>query len=248
MHHSIRTLIAGLAPVMALTLATGTVATAKPVAVEYSIKYIGFSIGNAILTGDISPEKYHLDGRVTLSGVARRMAGDGGSLRSIGVVTRSSLRPKSFSWRFDGYKGLSQVAVLYADGNVRKVTAKLAPGTKKDRVEVLPEHHLDVIDPLTGFAMLDNGNPESVCSGSRALFNGVSRFNVSLQYLGVDNGAIMCSFAYHPVAGHPRDVDVEAAAQRKNNVWFKRIGSVYLPVKIIMEAKVGSVTIEAKNM
>ncbi len=248
MHHPIRLFPAFLATVFAFIVWTTGVAFAKPVNVEYSIRYLGFTIGSAQISGDVSSKKYQLNGRMDLSGMARRIAGQGGSLKSSGVVTRTSLRPKNFSWRFDGYKGLSQVAVQYADGNARKVTAKLAPGSNKDRVALLPKHRRGVIDPLTGFAVLAKGKPQAACSGSRAMFNGVSRFNVSLKYLGAEDGTIMCSFVYHPVAGHPREVDPKKAARRKNTVWFKKFDSVYLPVKAVMEATVGSVTIEATNM
>ena len=157
MHHPIRLLLAGLASTLAFTFATGGVVAAKPVKVDYSIRYVGFTIGSAQISGDVSTKKYQLNGRMDLSGIAKRIAGEGGSLKSSGVVTRTSLRPKNFSWRFDGYKGLSQVAVQYAGGNASKVTAKLAPGSNKDRVALLPKHRRGVIDPLTGFAVLAKG-------------------------------------------------------------------------------------------
>ena len=53
------------------------------------------------------------------------------------------------------------MAVQYAGGNASKVTAKLAPGSNKDRVALLPKHRRGVIDPLTGFAVLAKGKPEN---------------------------------------------------------------------------------------
>ena len=96
MHHTIRLLLAGLASSLAFTFATGGVVAAKPVKVDYSIRYVGFTIGSAQISGDVSTKKYQLNGRMDLSGIAKRIAGEGGSLKSSGVVTRTSLRPKEF--------------------------------------------------------------------------------------------------------------------------------------------------------
>lgn len=220
-------------------------ANAKPIDVEYSIRYFGFTIGNAWLKGDVSKSKYRLQGNIILSGIARQLAGEGGYAESVGVVTKRSLRPRKFSWRFSGRKGNSQVAVRYVRGNAQKVVAKLPPAYSDDRVMLKAQHKRGVVDPFAAVALPYQRKPESVCKGSRALFNGVSRFKISLRYQGKDGDMIVCNVVYRPIAGHPRRIDPEKAARRKNTVWFKRIGGVYLPAKAVMEGKLGNVTIEA---
>ena len=217
---------------------------AKPIDVEYSIRYFGFTIGNAWLKGDVSKSKYRLRGNIVLSGIARQIAGEGGYAESVGVVTKRSLRPSKFSWQFNGRKGNSEVAVRYARGNAQKVVAKLPPAYSVDRVMLKARHKRGVVDPFSALALPYQSKPEAVCKGSRALFNGLSRFKISLRYQGKDGDMIVCNFVYRPIAGHPRRIDPDKAARRKNTVWFKRIGGVYLPAKAVMEGRLGNVTIE----
>ncbi len=217
---------------------------AKPIDVEYSIRVFGLTIGNARLKGDVSKSKYRLRGDIVLKGIARRLAGEGGYAESVGIVTKRSLRPRNFSWRFSGRKGESQVAVRYARGNAQKVVAKLPPAYSDDRVMLKDQHKRGVVDPFSALALPYQEKPEAVCKGSRALFNGVSRFKISLSYRGQDGDMIVCNFSYRPIAGHPRRIDPDKAERRKNTVWFKRIGGVYLPAKAVMEGRLGNVTIE----
>lgn len=190
----------------------------------YRVTLNGLAIGKANLAGRFNGTEYRIDGQGRLTGIAGALFEYSGSAAATGRIRNGRTSPSAFSADASDGKRATSVRMNMVDDGVRRI--ELDPKPKPHqvnhpaRVQITAAHKRGVIDPISALITpggFDGENfDRSICNRSVPIFNGRERFDVKLEYKGVQviqgsgNGAysgpvLVCQARYRPIAGHRSD-------------------------------------------
>jgi hypothetical protein len=257
--------ILGLALMSApLALMAPPSARAASLDIAYDISLLGLTIGNATLTGDVGGDKYRMEVRARLSGLAGAVTGGRGAgtaSGTMGALATGTGLPPAASFAVTAANSSEQRTVRM---NIEKgaVTAsEVAPplDERPDRVPLLDEHRRGIIDPISALMMpVANGDPRNACNRTIPIFDGAARYTISLSYAGVkdvstdgyEGPVTVCAVRYAPVAGHRNRRPVKFMADNRDiSVWLAPVAGARLmmPYRISMKTMIGTLVIEASR-
>jgi hypothetical protein len=134
---------------------------------------------------------------------------------------------------------------------------------KPDRVPVRDKDKRGIVDPVGAFIIAVPGADPLVgpaaCSRTIPVFDGFTRFDVRLAYVGqrrvtatgYSGPVAVCALRYVPIAGHrPDRPGTKFMAENKNiEMWLAPIESarVLLPYRISVKTMIGTAVIEASE-
>ncbi len=230
---------------------------------EYDISLAGFPIGVANVTAQIDGDKYKLDAKARLTGLAGVLVSGKGGAIATGQVSGARVYPATFAVTSASSDQSRSVRMALVSGNVQQVEIDppLPDWNVPDRVPVSEVHKRNIIDPLSALlmpvAIKAEGLEASACNRSIPVFDGAARFNIVLAYTGTKkiesdgyNGTVVvCTARYVPVAGHRpnRRVTKFMVANRDIETWLAPVPgeSVYIPYRISLKTLAGTTVIEA---
>jgi hypothetical protein len=239
-------------------------AEAAALKVDYRITLGGLTLGQADLSGTFERDRYDLQMKAQLTGMAGLLSGSGrGGASARGSVANVRLVPSGFSAMGQTSSAQRTVQVGIEGGNATRVEINPPFERRTDRVPLTDEHKAGIIDPLSAtlVAVPRNSRPgdPANCDRTMPVFDGTLRFDVVLSYVetkrvqkpGYSGDVLVCSVRYVPVAGHRPDLPSVRfmAANQDINVWLAPVEGTRLlaPIRISVATMLGTTVIEAER-
>lgn len=233
--------------------------------VEYDIWLAGLPIGVATMDAKIEADRYRLDLKAQLTGLAGVLTGGKGGATATGLLFGNRPVPLSFSAISSTTDATRTLRMALSGGNIQAVDIQppLQDWDRPDRIPVAAGHKRGVIDPLSAILLPAVGRPgkeASVCNRSIPVFDGATRFNVVLAYAGTktvsktgtyEGPVAVCSIRYVPIAGHrpARSVTKFMQANREMEAWMAPVAGTHLfvPYRISVKTMAGTTVVEASR-
>ncbi len=250
-------------------LLTAPFASALPAAAQgsfsgvYNVSLIGLSLGTATVSGKVSGNDYRIEAYANLTGLASAVSGAKGSAVSSGAIQNGQLAPSAYATSSSNSKETRTVRIGMAAGTVKAVDIQPPFDEQAGRVPLTDAHRRNILDPLSALIMTvkpgDASNGAAVCRRSIPVFDGYTRFNVDLGYVGTRQVAaqgyngpvIVCNARYKPIAGHrPNRKATQFMIDNKDmEVWLAPLGDgrAMVPYRIAVRTMVGMTVIEARR-
>jgi hypothetical protein len=254
---------AGCAALMVGLLSTGAQAQAQGLSARYSVKMLGLTLGHASLSGVFGPAAYKVEARARLSGIAKAITSAKGAAQSTGIIRSGRVLPSGYATTSSNSRETRTVRMGMNAGNVRAVDISPPIPERSGRVPLSGGHRRNIIDPLSALVFpVSSKGPLTgavACNRTLPVFDGYTRFNITLRYAGTRNvqtkgyagPAFVCKARYVPIAGHQpaRDATKFMSSNKQMEVWLAPLGAsrVMAPYKIAVQTMVGMVEITANR-
>jgi len=229
----------------------------------YNVSLIGLSLGTASVSGKLNGNDYKIEAFANLTGLASAMSGAKGSAVASGAFQNGQLAPAAYATSSSNSKETRTVRIGMQAGNVRAVDIQPPFEEQEGRVPITDAHKRNILDPLSALIMPikqgDATNGSAVCGRSIPVFDGYTRFNVDLAYVGTrqvqtqgyKGNVVVCSARYKPIAGHrPGRKATQFMIDNKDmEVWLAPTadGRAMVPYRIAVRTMVGMTVIEARR-
>lgn len=228
----------------------------------YNVSLIGLSLGTATVSGQVGPSEYKIEAYANLTGLASAVSGAKGSAVSTGSIQNGQIAPAAYATTSANSKETRTVRIGMSAGNVRAVDIQPPFENLEGRVPVMEAHKRSIVDPLSALIMPVKGdvsNGADVCRRSIPVYDGYTRFNVDLAYVGTrrvevpgyNGNVIVCNARYKPISGHrPNRPATKFMADNKDmEVWLAPLGEskIMVPFRISVRTMVGMTVIEARR-
>jgi Protein of unknown function (DUF3108) len=247
------------AALLALAVAAGLAAPARAanVDVAYDISLLGLPIGSATLSGDVGSERYSLEVRAKLTGLAGGITGGRGAGTATGVTAGGA--PVTSSFAVTAANSSEQRTVRMNIERNAVAGSDIAPPLEErpDRVPVTDMHKKGVVDPISALMMpVSASDPRTACNRTIPVFDGAARYDITLSYGGTkqvtsegyEGQAVACNVRYTPIAGHRNRKPVRFMAENKDiQLWLAPVSGtkLMLPFRIAVKTMIGTAVIEA---
>jgi hypothetical protein len=189
-------------------------ARATTVRAKYTIFYLGLPVGDieTVKTFGVSTYQTSLDARV--AGIATIVSNFKMNMQSNGIIRKNVVQPNNFAAEETGSGESQTMRMTLVGGSVKSV--EIAPPVRDldQRVPLLDEHKKNIVDPASALIMTvpsgQDASGPSACSRTLRLFDGFSRSDIALEFVGTEDvntsgyrGKVsVCSVRYLPIAGH----------------------------------------------
>ena len=239
----------------------GSAARAETLTAAYSVRLLGLSLGTAGLVGSVEPKAYRLQASAKLSGIAAAVSRSEGAATASGVISKGRILPATYASASSNSKETRTVRMALNAGNVSAAEVAPPADPSVDRVPVTEAQKRGVIDPLSAILMpVATSGPligPAACARSIPVYDGVTRFDVPLSYVGTrkvsaigyDGPVVVCAARYRPVAGHRRDREATRfmAENKQMEVWLAPLeeARALAPFRISVATMIGTLVIEA---
>jgi hypothetical protein len=241
-------------------------ASAETMHANYRVSLIGLPIGVAVANGAVVDNHYKIDLNVRLTGLAALVSSLRMAVASSGGYQGGAISPAGYATIASNSRETRTLRMAMGEGAVRQI--QISPpwddSQNPERVPVTEAHKHDVIDPLSAFMMPvpDGASPvgPAACNRRVPVFDGFTRFDVMLSYVGVKEvkthgyaGPVtVCAARYVPIAGHkPSNQATQFMADNKNmDVWLAPVPNLRLvvPYRVSLMTQAGTAVIEASEL
>lgn len=239
-------------------------AAATALRVEYRLTLAGFTLGQAELAGTFAGERYDLQMKAQLTGIAGLFTSSGqGGASASGAVSGSRIVSSGFT--ASARTGSSERTVRMALGSGNAGTVEIEPPfeLRPDRVPLTESDRRNVVDPMSAVMAIaaNRARPDdaSNCNHTLPVFDGTQRFDVVLSYAetkavtkpGFSGNVIVCNARYRAVAGHrPQRWAVKFMEENRDmSVWLAPVEGTRLlvPLRIAIRTYYGMSVVEAEK-
>jgi hypothetical protein len=249
-----------------LSALNGAAAQAENMRASYRVSLVGLPIGVAVASSSVEASHYKIDLNVRLTGVAALVSSLKMALASSGDVQDGTIAPNAYATTASNNRETRTLRMALRDGDVRAV--QYAPHWDEDvgpeHVPLTPEHKRDILDPLSAFIMPVPAGASPVgpaaCNRRVAVFDGYTRFDVTLDYVGVrdvtttgyEGPVTVCSARYFPIAGHKVNARSTRfmAENKEMEIWLAPVPNahVVVPYRVSLMTLAGTAVIEAAEL
>jgi hypothetical protein len=229
----------------------------------YNVSLLGLPIGTANTTGELSRTAYRIEANAKLSGLATLVANSKGAATGSGAIAGGHILSASYAVTAANSAMTRTMRMSLAGSAVTAVDISPPFEDKPDRIPIRDQDKRGVIDPLGAFVFPVVGADPLVgpaaCNRTVPVFDGYTRFDVRLAYIGQRRVAAtgysgpvaICAVRYVPIAGHrPDRPGTKFMAENKNiEIWLAPVESarVLLPYRISVKTMIGTAVIEASQ-
>lgn len=229
--------------------------------IHYGVSLIGLPIGSAAVTGRIDPSSYRMEASAKMGGLASILSSSRGAATAAGVMAQDRPAPTAYATTSANSTMTRTVRLAMNAGTVIGVDIAPPFDPQVKRVPITDADKRNIVDPLSAFVMTvpqsSDGVGPKACNRTLPIFDGGTRFDITLSYVGTrhvatkgyDGDVSVCSARYKPISGFR--VDGKAAqymAENRNlEAWLAPVAGtrVVLPFRISVLTMVGTVVIEA---
>lgn len=238
-------------------------AGAETLRVRYSVSLIGLPLGTAHLNGSFSPSAYSIEAGAKLTGVATLVTRSGGAATASGAIAGGRIVPAAYATTASNSETTRTVRMSMTGRAVRGVDISPPFEEKPGRVPLTDANRRDIVDPLSAAVMVVPGVEPVVgpaaCNRKLPVFDGYTRFDVTLSFVGLRQVAIpgysgpvaVCAARFTPIAGHrpARETIKYMTSNRHMEAWLAPVGGqrVLVPFRISVKTRVGTTLIEARE-
>ena len=253
-------IVAGL---LVALLCAGGGARADTWRASYSVSLIGLPIGRVDISGKISQTAYHVEGNAKIVGLASLLSSARGAASGSGQIALGKVLSSTFATTAANSKLTRTVRMALSDGDVIDVDISPPIVDKPGRIPLRAEDKRGIVDPLgaifTPIAAREPLIGPAACNRSVPIFDGYTRFNIQLTYVGerhvsakgYSGPVVVCSARYIPVAGHDpaRPAIKFMVENREMEVWLAPIESarVLVPFRASVSTMIGTTVVEASE-
>ena len=250
---------------MTLVFLAGVVAAAHADTwrATYSVSLLGLPIGTAGAVGEFSRTAYRIEANAKLSGLATLVANSKGAASASGAIVAGHILPATYAVTAVNPTLTRTMRMSLAGSAVTGVDISPPFDDKPDRIPLRDQDKRGVIDPVGAFVIsLPGAEPlvgPAACNRTIPVFDGYTRFDVRLAYVGQRrvaavgyNGPVaVCAVRYVPIAGHrPDRPGTKFMAENKNiELWLAPVepARLLLPYRISVRTMIGTTVIEASE-
>lgn len=257
------TLAAGLLLVAAVAVGPASAAEGWParVSATFQVEFAGVDVGTFDFKSSTSGSGYTLSGTGHLSllfGALKWM----GTGEASGKFAADGIQPQSFVSTYKSTSKAGGTRMVYSGDTISSVLHDPPKGPKEGTVPVLPQHLMNVLDPMSAVLAMSKGTTGNPCSRRIPVYDGRARFDLILQPRGTvqlsettPSGqpgiGYVCRIKYVPIAGHKPDDDTRTMAQSTEiEIVLRPIPSanVFVPYKVTVPTMAGSAVLKAKRV
>ena len=235
-------------------------AHADQVKARYAVTLLGIPLGSASLDGDVGPGGYKVAVNAKLSGLAAMVSSTRGAATAAGAYLKGAIIPSAYANTSANSKETRTVRIAMQGGAVKGVDISPPMEPVPDRVPLTEAHKRNIVDPLSALIMPVPGTDPVVgpaaCNRTLPVYDGFTRFDVSLSYAGTrrvqtkgySGPVVVCNVRYTPIAGHRNRKSVQFMSENKDiQVWLAPVGParVVVPYRISVATMMGATVIEA---
>jgi hypothetical protein len=247
---------------LALALA-GVGAHADILHAIYRVSLIGLPIGVADVNATLTPTSYAIDASAKLSGLATLVSRARGASTGQGAIVDNHVVPATFATTASNASMTRTIRMSLAANAVTGVDISPPYEDKPDRVPLSDKDKRGIVDPVGAFVLPAPAKGPLVgpasCDRTIPVFDGYTRFDVSLSYVGqrevsakgYKGPVAVCAVRYVPIAGHRRDRPATKfmADNKDLEVWLAPIDGarVLVPFRVSVRTMVGTTVIEASE-
>ena len=242
----------------------GPPAAAATLKVDYKITLSGLAIGDVDFTGVFDGDRYDMNVKGQLTGLAGAVSGGSqGGASAAGTVAGSRLVPSGFSAVGRAGSNERTVQMAVSSGNVTAIAINPPFEPQPDRVPVSDAQKRGIVDPLSGLVAIaaNRARPQEAANCNRTIpvFDGTQRFNIVLSFnetrlvrkAGFTGNVLVCDIRYVPIAGHrtQRPSVRFMAENRDMSVWLAPVeGTRFLvPIRVSVRTMLGTTLVEAER-
>ena len=249
--------------VLSATPLLGQAACAETVHIRYGVSLLGLPLGTAGFSAAITPVSYRIEGSAKLSGLVTIVTNSRGAASSSGAISGVRVLPASYANTATNPETTRTVRMGMTAGNVNAIDISPPFEDKPGRIPLTEASKRGIVDPLSAIVMtVPAGAPlvgPAACNRSIPIFDGYTRFDVTLSYVGTRQIAakhytgpvVVCAARYTPLAGHrpQRAATKFMAENRQMEAWLAPIESarVLLPYRVSVKTQVGTTVVEAQE-
>lgn len=242
----------------------GAHAQAEGLTASYTVNLVGFSLGTATLSGKFGPDGYSVQAYAKLTGLAQAMTSAKGAAQSNGAIRGGRILPSGYATTSSNSRETRTVRIGMNAGNVRAVDISPPIQERPGRIPLQAGHQRGIIDPLSALVFPVGGSGpiggEAACNRKLPVFDGYTRFDITLQYSGMrtiqtkgySGPVVVCKARYRPIAGHRpgRKATQFMIGNTKMEVWLVPLAKarVLAPYKIAVNTMAGMLTIQARAL
>lgn len=248
---------------MLATLAGLAGARAETWRAVYNVSLIGLPIGTADVNGQVSPTAYRIEANAKIVGLATMLSNAKGAATGAGAIADGRVLPASFATTAANSKMTRTVRMALNEGVVTGVDISPPVEEKPGRVPLRQQDERGIVDPVGATIVPVAANQPLIgpaaCNRSIPIFDGYTRFDLRLSYVGQRRVAakgysgpvVVCSARYVPIAGH--NPDRPAVKFMINNkqmeVWLAPIepAHVLAPFRASVGTMIGTLVVEASE-
>ncbi len=238
-------------------------ARAEMLHATYNVSLIGLPIGVANLDADLTQSSYSIDAHAKITGLAYMFSRARGASTGQGAIVDNRVVPATFATIASNAIMTRTIRMSLSANAVTGVDITPPFDDKPDRVPLTDHDKQGVVDPVGAVVVPVPAKGPLVgpasCDRKIAVFDGYTRFDVDLTYVGQRDvstkgyrGPVaVCAVRYVPIAGHRRDRPATKfmADNKDLEVWLAPVASahVLLPFRVSARTMMGMTVIEASE-
>jgi hypothetical protein len=238
-------------------------ARAETLRAHYALSLMGLPIGSAYANGALEPHSYRIEIGMRTTGLANLVNNTKGAASAAGGMTPGGPSPTTYANTTSNSDETRTVRMALSGNSVRSVEVRPPPWDIEARVPVDEEARRHILDPVSALIMSvppgETMTGPSACNRTIPVFDGVTRFNVTLYYAGeqtIDargySGPVaVCTARYMPIAGHRPDSPSTRymTNNRDMTVWLAPLPEAHVVVPIYMDigTAAGKLVVEAAD-
>ncbi|WP_181313988.1 DUF3108 domain-containing protein [Phreatobacter cathodiphilus] len=233
------------------------------VSADYSVTFLGLSIGRGTMVSTSDGRNYRTTLDVRVTGVAAIFSGGSGTATATGQIRGATPVPSSFTVAIRSGGKVETTRIAMAGGNVTGVERDPDKPPHPRATPVLPEHLRGVLDPLSAGIFVAGGSGPvagaAACERRTPVFGGRERFDLIYSFVetrqveigGYKGEAAVCRVRFEPIAGYrPDRNDIQSARQRSAEVVLVPVRGTrtLLPAKITLSTGYGTGIAQATRL
>ncbi|NDA46655.1 MAG: DUF3108 domain-containing protein [Alphaproteobacteria bacterium] len=238
-------------------------AQAETLKAHYGMTLMGLSIGTAYASGYVEPKAYRIEIGMRTTGLANLVNSAKGAATATGAMSLMGPSPAAYSNSITNSEETRTVRMSLSGNAVRAVDIRPEPWDLPARVPLGDTARRHVVDPVSALIMSVPAGQElsgpAACERTISVFDGVTRFDVSLSYAGSQTveakgyagPVVVCTARYTPIAGHrPDSASTRYMSENHDiHVWLAPLPEthVVLPIHIDIGTAAGELSIDASE-
>jgi hypothetical protein len=235
-------------------------AEAKTYRGEYTLSYLGLTVGRLNFDSRVDPESYSIKGTVAAAGMGALFDDTKGTLAASGRFSGEVTRPTRFRADYVSGKKATVVEIGFSGGDVIR-TINVPPLKKRRGKGWTPLGADDLkaaADPIAA-TLIRAPSLDKVCGRRARMFDGELRADLTLKPVstgtasikGFSGETVTCSMRFTPVAGYRKGRRSLEFLRTKSRIMvtFAQLGrtGVYAPIRATIGTEIGTITIKARR-
>ena len=194
--------------VAAVAAAVAAMAVAAPLSAQemqarFAVRALGLKVGDLVLNGTVTDNRYAVASQFTTSGLVGAVAGVKFLLSAAGRVENGQFRPDRYDEEMDTGRRESRVSLRYARGVARAQGSQVGA---RPPWAVSDAQQRGAVDPLTAMFMVIRDQPrDGLCRVNQRIYDGERLTQIVLEERRDRGAEVTCSGTFRRIGGYPAE-------------------------------------------